>query len=112
MAEVIKGVEALLTWLQQSQAVVEAVDATGATAGYVVAESCCRQGIGSSLCKPLLHAALRLGFWAMQSTWWGAAKGSASAAGSTMGFRWGEPCGGRSASCDSGARMACGWSGG
>lgn len=40
--------------------------AHGANAGYVVAEYCHRQGIGSRLCQHSLQAARRLGFRAMQ----------------------------------------------
>jgi L-amino acid N-acyltransferase YncA len=71
--------------VEHSQAVMVAVDATGAlvgtyylrpnslalgahvaNAGYVVAEHCRRQGIGSRLCQHSLQAARRLGFRAMQ----------------------------------------------
>jgi L-amino acid N-acyltransferase YncA len=77
--------EAQLAWVEHSQAVMVAVDATGAlvgtyylrpnslalgahvaNAGYVVAEHCRRQGIGSRLCQHSLQAARRLGFRAMQ----------------------------------------------
>jgi len=37
-----------------------------ANAGYVVAEHCRRQGVGSRLCQHSLQAARRLGFRAMQ----------------------------------------------
>jgi hypothetical protein len=37
-----------------------------ANAGYVVAERCRRQGIGSRLCQHSLQAARRLGFRLMQ----------------------------------------------
>jgi L-amino acid N-acyltransferase YncA len=81
----ISEADALLAWVEQSQAVMVAVDATGAlvgtyylrpnslalgahvaNAGYVVAEHCRRQGIGSRLCQHSLQAARRLGFRAMQ----------------------------------------------
>ncbi len=81
----ITEAEAQLAWVEQSQAVMVAVDATGAlvgtyylrpnsltlgahvaNAGYVVAEHCRRQGIGSRLCQHSLQAARRLGFRAMQ----------------------------------------------
>jgi L-amino acid N-acyltransferase YncA len=77
--------EAQLAWVEHTQAVMVAVDATGAlvgtyylrpnslalgahvaNAGYVVAEPCRRQGIGSRLCQHSLQAARRLGFRAMQ----------------------------------------------
>ena len=77
--------EARVAWVEQSQAVMVAVDATGAlvgtyylrpnslalgahvaNAGYVVAEHCRRQGIGSRLCQHSLQAARRLGFRLMQ----------------------------------------------
>jgi len=81
----ISEAEAQLAWVEQSQAVMVAVDATGtlvgtyylrpnsltlgahvANAGYVVAQHCRRQGIGSRLCQHSLEAARRLGFRAMQ----------------------------------------------
>jgi L-amino acid N-acyltransferase YncA len=81
----ISEAEAQLAWVEQSQAVMVAVDATGtlvgtcylrpnsltlgahvANAGYVVAQQCRRQGIGSRLCQHSLEAARRLGFRAMQ----------------------------------------------
>ena len=81
----ISEAEALQAWVEQSQAVMVAVDATGAlvgtyylrpnslalgahvaNAGYVVAEHCRRRGIGSRLCQHSLQAARRLGFRAMQ----------------------------------------------
>jgi ribosomal protein S18 acetylase RimI-like enzyme len=43
-----------------------ALGAHVANAGYVVAEHCRRQGIGSLLCQHSLRAARRLGFRAMQ----------------------------------------------
>ncbi|WP_254969142.1 GNAT family N-acetyltransferase [Cyanobium sp. CH-040] len=43
-----------------------ALGAHVANAGYVVAEHCRRQGIGSRLCQHSLQAARRLGFLAMQ----------------------------------------------
>ena len=81
----ISEAEAQLAWVEQSQAVMVAVDATCAlvgtyylrpnslalgahvaNAGYVVAKHCRRQGIGSRLCQHSLQAARRLGFRAMQ----------------------------------------------
>ena len=81
----ISEAEAQLAWVEQSQAVMVAVDPAGAVvgtyylrpnslalgahvanAGYVVAEHCRRQGIGSRLCQHSLQAARRLGFRAMQ----------------------------------------------
>ena len=81
----ISEAEAQVTWVEQSQAVMVAVDASGAlvgtyylrpnslalgahvaNAGYVVAEQVRRQGIGSRLCQHSLQAAQRLGFRAMQ----------------------------------------------
>jgi len=81
----ISEAEAQLAWVEQSQAVMVAVDPAGpvvgtyylrpnslalgahvANAGYVVAEHCRRQGIGSRLCQHSLQAARRLGFRAMQ----------------------------------------------
>ena len=81
----ITEAEAQLAWVEQSQAVLVAVDATGAlvgtyylrpnslalgahvaNAGYVVAEQARRRGIGSRLCQHSLQAAQRLGFRAMQ----------------------------------------------
>jgi L-amino acid N-acyltransferase YncA len=81
----ISEAEAQVTWVEQSQAVMVAVDASGAlvgtyylrpnslalgahvaNAGYVVAEQARRQGIGSRLCQHSLQAAQRLGFRAMQ----------------------------------------------
>ena len=81
----ITEAEAQLAWVEQSQAVMVAVDGTGAlvgtyylrpnslalgahvaNAGYVVAQHCRRQGIGSRLCQHSLEAARRLGFRAMQ----------------------------------------------
>ena len=77
----ITEAEAQLAWVEQTQAVMVAVDAAGAVvgtyylkpnslalgahvanAGYVVAEHCRRQGIGSRLCQHSLKAARRLGF--------------------------------------------------
>ena len=58
-----------MAWVEQSQAVMVAMDATGthvANAGYEVAEHCRRQGIGSRLCQHSLQAARRLGFRTMQ----------------------------------------------
>jgi L-amino acid N-acyltransferase YncA len=81
----ISEAEAQLAWVEQNQVVMVAVDASGAlvgtyylrpnslalgahvaNAGYVVAEHCRRQGIGSRLCQHSLQAARRLGFRAMQ----------------------------------------------
>ena len=81
----ITEAEAQVAWVEQSQAVMVAVDATGAlvgtyylrpnslalgvhvaNAGYVVAEHARRQGIGSRLCQHSLQAARRLGFRLMQ----------------------------------------------
>jgi predicted N-acetyltransferase YhbS len=73
--------EARAAWVKQSQAVMVAVDVAGflvgtyylrpnslalgahvANGGYVVADHCLRQGIGSRLCQHSLQAARRLGF--------------------------------------------------
>jgi L-amino acid N-acyltransferase YncA len=81
----ISEAEAWVSWLEHSQAVMVAVDAADAqvgtyylrpnsltlgahvaNAGYVVAEHCRRQGIGSRLCQHSLQTARRLGFRAMQ----------------------------------------------
>ena len=81
----ISEAEAQLAWVEHSQAVMVAVNAAGAVvgtyylkpnslalgahvanAGYVVAEHCRRQGVGSRLCQHSLQAARRLGFRAMQ----------------------------------------------
>ncbi len=81
----ISEAEAQVAWLEQSQAVMVAVDAAGAlvgtyylrpnslalgahvaNAGYVVAEHCRRQGVGSRLCQHSLQLARRLGFRMMQ----------------------------------------------
>ena len=77
--------EARTAWVQQSRAVMVAADAAEslvgtyylrpnslslgahvANAGYVVADHCRRQGIGSRLCQHSLQAARRLGFRSMQ----------------------------------------------
>ena len=77
--------KARAAWVEQSQAVMVAVDPAGAVvgtyylrpnslalgahvanAGYVVSQHCRRQGIGSRLCQHSLQAARRLGFRAMQ----------------------------------------------
>jgi GNAT superfamily N-acetyltransferase len=77
--------EARVAWVEQSQAVMVAVVATGAlvgtyylrpnslalgahvaNAGYVVADHCRRQGIGSRLCQHSLQVARRVGFRLMQ----------------------------------------------
>ena len=82
---VITEAEARVAWVEQSQVVLIAVDPAGAlvgtyylkpnslalgahvaNAGYVVAEHCRRQGIGSRLCQHSLQAARRLGFRLMQ----------------------------------------------
>jgi L-amino acid N-acyltransferase YncA len=81
----ITEAEAQVAWVEQSQAVMVAVDAAGAlvgtyylkpnsqalgahvaNAGYVVAEQCRRQGLGSRLCQHSLQEARRLGFRLMQ----------------------------------------------
>ncbi|TVS06929.1 MAG: GNAT family N-acetyltransferase [Cyanobium sp. PLM2.Bin73] len=81
----ITEAEAWMQWVEQSQAVMVAADDAGllvgtyylkpnslalgahvANAGYVVAEHCRRQGIGSRLCQHSLQTARRLGFRAMQ----------------------------------------------
>jgi L-amino acid N-acyltransferase YncA len=81
----ITEAEARVAWVEQSQVVMVAVDQAGvlvgtyylrpnalclgahvANAGYVVAQHCRRQGIGSRLCQHSLQAARRLGFRAMQ----------------------------------------------
>jgi len=81
----ISEAEAQLAWVEQTQAVMVAVDPAGAlvgtyylrpnslalgahvaNAGYVVAEGARRRGIGSLLCQHSLQAARRLGFRAMQ----------------------------------------------
>ena len=81
----ITEAEARVAWVEQSQVVLIAVDLAGAlvgsyylrpnslalgahvaNAGYVVAEHCRRQGIGSRLCQHSLQAARRLGFRLMQ----------------------------------------------
>ncbi len=81
----ISEAEAKVAWLEQSQAVMVTVDATGtlvgtyylrpnalalgahvANAGYAVAEHARRQGVGSRLCQHSLQAARRLGFRLMQ----------------------------------------------
>jgi L-amino acid N-acyltransferase YncA len=77
--------QAQVAWVEHTQAVMVAVDGAGAVvgtyylrpnslylgahvanAGYVVAEHCRRQGIGSRLYQHSLQAARRLGFRAMQ----------------------------------------------
>ena len=81
----ISEAEAQVTWVEQSQAVMVAVDASGAlvgtyylrpnslalgahvaNAGYVVAEHCRRRGIGHQLCQHSLREARQRGFRAMQ----------------------------------------------
>jgi len=81
----ITEAEARTLWVEQSRAVLVALDGNGtvvgsyylrpnslylgahvANAAYVVAEPCRRQGIGSRLCQHSLQAARRLGFRAMQ----------------------------------------------
>ena len=75
----ISEAEAQLAWVEHSQTVMVAVNAAGAVvgtyylrpnslalgahvanAGYVVADHCRRQGIGSRLCQHSLQAAQRL----------------------------------------------------
>jgi len=59
----ITKAEAQVAWVEQSQAVMVAMDASGthvANAGYVVAERCRGNGIGSRLCQHSLLAAQRL----------------------------------------------------
>jgi len=94
----ITETEARVAWVEQTQAVMVAVDATGAlvgtyylrpnslalgahvaNAGYVVAEHCRRQGIGSRLCQHSLQAP------------------RPSTAGSATASRWWARCRGRSA---------------
>jgi L-amino acid N-acyltransferase YncA len=77
--------QARALWVQQTKAVMVAVDAAGsvvgtyylkpnslelgahvANAGYVVAKEVRRQGIGSRLCQHSLQAARQLGFRLMQ----------------------------------------------
>ena len=81
----IAEADAKQAWVEQNQAVMVAVGVSGAlvgtyylrpnslalgahvaNAGYVVAEHCRRQGIGSRLCQSSLDAARRLGFRSMQ----------------------------------------------
>ena len=81
----ITETDARVAWVEQTQAVMVAVDAAGAlvgtyylrpnslalgahvaNAGYVIAENCRRQGVGSRLCQHSLQAARRLGFRLMQ----------------------------------------------
>jgi L-amino acid N-acyltransferase YncA len=81
----ITEAQARLLWIEQTQAVIVAVDAAGvmvgtyylkpntlalgahvANAGYVVAEHTRRQGIGSRLCQHSLQEARQLGFRLMQ----------------------------------------------
>jgi ribosomal protein S18 acetylase RimI-like enzyme len=83
----IKEAEARVAWVEQSQAVMVAVDAAGAlvgtyylkpnslalgahvaNAGYVVAEQCRRQGVGSRLCQHSLQAARLMQFNLVVST--------------------------------------------
>ena len=77
--------KARAAWVEQSQAVMVAVDPAGAVvgtyylrpnslalgahvanAGYVVAQHCRRQGIGSRLCQHSLQASRQLGFRLIQ----------------------------------------------
>ncbi len=77
--------EARSSWVEQSQAVMVAVNAVGAlvgtyylrpnslalgahvaNAGYVVVEHCRRQGIGSRLCQHSLQMARHMGFRLLQ----------------------------------------------
>ena len=81
----ISEAEARALWVEQSQAVMVAIDALGAVvgsyylrpnslclgahvanAGYVVAQQQRRRGIGGRLCQHSLQAARQLGFRAMQ----------------------------------------------
>ncbi len=81
----ITEAQARLLWIEQTQAVMVAVDADAvvvgtyylkpntlalgahvANAGYVVAEQARRQGIGSRLCQHSLQEARQLGFRLMQ----------------------------------------------
>ena len=81
----ITEAEAQARWVEQSQAVLVALEGNNtvvgsyylrpnsltlgahvANAGYVVAERCRRKGIGSHLCQHSLQAARRLGFRLMQ----------------------------------------------
>ena len=81
----ITEAEAQVAWVEQSQAVMVAVDPAGAVvgtyylmpnslalgahvanAGYVVAQHCRRQGIGSRLCQHSLQASRQLGFRLIQ----------------------------------------------
>ena len=83
----ITEAEAWMAWVEQNQAVMVAVDVAGAlvgtyylrpnsltlgahvaNAGYVVAEQCRREGIGSRLCQHSLNEARRLGFRANGSS--------------------------------------------
>jgi L-amino acid N-acyltransferase YncA len=108
--------EAIVAWVDQNQAVMVASDPAGAlvgtyylrpislalgahvaNAGYVLAEHCRRQGIGSRLCQHSLQAARRRGFRSMQFTWWRAPTPRPSTAGSAMASRWWARCRGRSA---------------
>ena len=81
----ITEAEAWMAWVEQNQAVMVAVDVAGslvgtyymrpnsltlgahvANAGYVVAEQCRREGIGSRLCQHSLNEARRVGFRARE----------------------------------------------
>jgi L-amino acid N-acyltransferase YncA len=81
----ISEAEARTLWVEQSQAVLVALNGNGtvvgsyylrpnslalgahvANAGYVVAEHCRRQGVGSRLCQHSLQTARQLGFRLMQ----------------------------------------------
>ena len=81
----ITEAEAEVAWVKQSQAVMVAVNPAGAVvgtyyirpnsltlgahvanAGYVVAQHCRQQGLGSLLCQHSLQTARQLGFRAMQ----------------------------------------------
>ncbi len=112
----ISEAEAQVPWVEQNQAVMVAVDAAGAVvgtyylrpnslalgahvanAGYVVAEHCRRQGIGSRLCQHSLQAARRLGFRLMQFNRVVSTNTAGIGCWQRNGFRWSAPCQGRSA---------------
>ena len=63
----ISEAEAQLAWVEQSQAVMVAMDPAGAVvATYYLRPNCRRQRIGSRLCQHSLQAARSLGFRSMQ----------------------------------------------
>jgi L-amino acid N-acyltransferase YncA len=81
----ITEAQARASWLEQTQSVMVAAEAAGslvgtyyikpntlclgahvANAGYVVAQRCRRQGVGTHLCQHSLQTARRLGYRAMQ----------------------------------------------